>query len=241
VETDLEKHNETAETEQIEITISEDYGDGHLKTLDATLNLLFADELELLLPSTALEDDEAHLIETTRPGGNHALQDYQMQLMLIEQQNKKRLLLARQEQDNIENTSAVGVRNGRNRPGVISRRTHVSKMKNFQGPGQGDASWVAEVMPGQDGHADTSHIMKKRKRRERSHSQNEVDEKKDLIKSNHSNVQQGVSSLVSHSLLLMSSSLTPSHRVCHLTAVFFTWYLAKIVTNQQPTILLQPF
>ena len=31
-------------------------------------------------------------------GGNHALQDYQMQLMLLEQQNKKRLLMARQEQ-----------------------------------------------------------------------------------------------------------------------------------------------
>ncbi|KAK4695746.1 hypothetical protein P7C71_g2060, partial [Lecanoromycetidae sp. Uapishka_2] len=34
-------------------------------------------------------------------GGNHALQDYQMQLMLLEQQNKKRLLMARQEQDTI--------------------------------------------------------------------------------------------------------------------------------------------
>jgi hypothetical protein len=32
--------------------------------------------------------------------GNHALEDYQMQLMLLEQQNKKRLLMARQEQDN---------------------------------------------------------------------------------------------------------------------------------------------
>lgn len=31
--------------------------------------------------------------------GNHALQDYQMQLMLLEQQNKKRLMMARQEQD----------------------------------------------------------------------------------------------------------------------------------------------
>ena len=31
--------------------------------------------------------------------GNHALQDYQMQLMLLEQQNKKRLLMARQELD----------------------------------------------------------------------------------------------------------------------------------------------
>lgn len=36
------------------------------------------------------------------PGqGNHALQDYQMQLMLLEQQNKKRLLMARQEQDSM--------------------------------------------------------------------------------------------------------------------------------------------
>lgn len=34
-------------------------------------------------------------------GGNHALEDYQMQLMLLEQQNKKRLLMARQEHDNL--------------------------------------------------------------------------------------------------------------------------------------------
>ena len=34
------------------------------------------------------------------PGGsNHALQDYQMQLMLLEQQNKKRLLMAKQEHE----------------------------------------------------------------------------------------------------------------------------------------------
>ncbi|GAM43501.1 hypothetical protein TCE0_050f18365 [Talaromyces pinophilus] len=33
--------------------------------------------------------------------GNHALQDYQMQLMLLEQQNKRRLMMARQEQDSI--------------------------------------------------------------------------------------------------------------------------------------------
>ncbi|WEW59868.1 hypothetical protein PRK78_005349 [Emydomyces testavorans] len=32
-------------------------------------------------------------------GGNHALQDYQMQLMLLEQQNKRRLMMARQEHD----------------------------------------------------------------------------------------------------------------------------------------------
>ena len=44
--------------------------------------------------------------------GNHALQDYQMQLMLLEQQNKKRLLMARQEQDSMSGgphgQSAVG-------------------------------------------------------------------------------------------------------------------------------------
>lgn len=43
-----------------------------------------------------------------QPGGNHALQDYQMQLMLLEQQNKKRLLMARQEQDNITQHPASG-------------------------------------------------------------------------------------------------------------------------------------
>jgi hypothetical protein len=34
-------------------------------------------------------------------GENHALQDYQMQMMLLEQQNKKRIMMARQEQDNV--------------------------------------------------------------------------------------------------------------------------------------------
>lgn len=33
--------------------------------------------------------------------GTHALQDYQMQLMLLEQQNKRRLMMARQEQDSM--------------------------------------------------------------------------------------------------------------------------------------------
>ena len=40
--------------------------------------------------------------------GNHALQDYQMQLMLLEQQNKKRLLMARQEQDSMTHPGGVG-------------------------------------------------------------------------------------------------------------------------------------
>jgi hypothetical protein len=40
--------------------------------------------------------------------GSHALQDYQMELMLKEQQNKKRLLMARQEQDNISGSHKQG-------------------------------------------------------------------------------------------------------------------------------------
>ena len=44
--------------------------------------------------------------------GNHALQDYQMQLMLLEQQNKKRLLMARQEQDSM--THPGGMQSGPN-------------------------------------------------------------------------------------------------------------------------------
>ncbi|KAI0596147.1 hypothetical protein F4775DRAFT_594579 [Biscogniauxia sp. FL1348] len=41
-------------------------------------------------------------------GSNHALQDYQMQLMLLEQQNKKRLMMARQEQDSMTGMRADG-------------------------------------------------------------------------------------------------------------------------------------
>ncbi|CEJ55171.1 Putative Adhesion defective protein 3 [Penicillium brasilianum] len=51
-------------------------------------------------------------LQQVRPGmqtpggqhGNHALQDYQMQLMLLEQQNKRRLMMARQEQDSMSRT-----------------------------------------------------------------------------------------------------------------------------------------
>ncbi|KAF2430138.1 hypothetical protein EJ08DRAFT_661108 [Tothia fuscella] len=44
--------------------------------------------------------------------GSHALQDYQMQLMLLEQQNKKRLLMARQEQENINSVPGSGAGGG---------------------------------------------------------------------------------------------------------------------------------
>lgn len=38
-------------------------------------------------------------LQAQKSGPSHGLQDYQMQLMLLEQQNKKRLVMARQEQD----------------------------------------------------------------------------------------------------------------------------------------------
>lgn len=88
--------------ENIQATISEDLADGYNANLDASLKLLRQDDLKLRLPSDVLEDDEIHIIETTNlktASGENALQDYQMQLMLLEQQNKKRLLRARAELD----------------------------------------------------------------------------------------------------------------------------------------------
>ena len=61
--------------------------------------------------------------------GNHALQDYQMQLMLLEQQNKKRLMMARQEQHE-NNPNAPGMP-GVGMPGGLSpsgSRTGMSEL-----------------------------------------------------------------------------------------------------------------
>ncbi|MCJ1240998.1 hypothetical protein MMC14_009002 [Varicellaria rhodocarpa] len=76
--------------QNVQTSISEDLAGGQSAKLDASLKLLSEDELG---------DNNIHIIETARHSGNHALQDYQMQLMLLEQQNKKRLLLAKQEQE----------------------------------------------------------------------------------------------------------------------------------------------
>lgn len=95
-------NNKVNDKENVEITISEDLGDGQSAKLDASLKLLGVDDPKLLLPSDELEDDEIHIIETAidaPQGGSLALQDYQKQLMLLEQQNKKRLLKTRQELD----------------------------------------------------------------------------------------------------------------------------------------------
>jgi hypothetical protein len=47
---------------------------------------------------------------------NHALQDYQLQLMLLEQQNKKRLMLARQESAEHDSTGGCKSRDGQDCP-----------------------------------------------------------------------------------------------------------------------------
>lgn len=79
--------------------------------------------------------------------GNHALQDYQMQLMLLEQQNKKRLLMARQEQERLQqpgeaqqgipfNTSSPQGRLPGSPPtSVPPEQRGTPKMANQHGPG----------------------------------------------------------------------------------------------------------
>lgn len=90
--------NEGAENEDnIEATISEDLADGYDAKLDASLHLLTAEDGKLRLPTDKVEEDEIHIIENDMEHMKTAvyLQDYQRQLMLLEQQNKKRLLQAR--------------------------------------------------------------------------------------------------------------------------------------------------
>ena len=89
-------------------TISEDLSDGHSAGRDLFLGLLFEDGDNIVLNSECYEDEEIHVAERVvlfqpertetqqkSSTGSQALQDYQMQLMLLEQQNKKRLLKAR--------------------------------------------------------------------------------------------------------------------------------------------------
>jgi hypothetical protein len=66
-------------------------------------------------------------------GGNHALQDYQMQLMLLEQQNKKRLMMARQEQDSMTITRPDGSQ-GPGGPGQMGPNGQPFQGTSPQGP-----------------------------------------------------------------------------------------------------------
>jgi hypothetical protein len=80
----------------VECTISEDLAGGRTAQQDQNLKALHADKDQLVLRTHAIGEDADRGVEGS---GNHALQDYQMQLMLLEEQNKQRLLETRQEQD----------------------------------------------------------------------------------------------------------------------------------------------
>lgn len=63
-------------------------------------------------------------------GGSHALQDYQMQLMLLEQQNKRRLMMARQEQDGMSSHTGVPASNGQFAPNLSPGQANPSPNPN---------------------------------------------------------------------------------------------------------------
>lgn len=73
---------------EVDYTISEDHSAGHAAHVESGLRMLAADPMGAFPPGF-----NAGVMS------NESLQDYQMQLMLLEQQNKKRLLMAREEQD----------------------------------------------------------------------------------------------------------------------------------------------
>ena len=66
-----------------------------------------------LFGSSNVASSNSALFGSSRAGnpsseGNHALQDYQMQMMLLEQQNKKRMMMAEQEKDTISGAGGYG-------------------------------------------------------------------------------------------------------------------------------------
>lgn len=63
----------------------------------------FGDNMQMDMYNQRMAGQQMQGAPGAGQSGNHALQDYQMQLMLLEQQNKKRLMMARQEQDNAVN------------------------------------------------------------------------------------------------------------------------------------------
>ena len=73
--------------------------------------------------------------------GNHALQDYQMQLMMLEQQNKKRLQLARAEQDGARPEGQPGI------AGAPGFAPGMSPQGSRSGPSPGPNDQIKRVSP----------------------------------------------------------------------------------------------
>lgn len=73
--------------------------------------------------------------ERPAPSNSHELQDYQMQKMLLEQQNKRRLMIARQKQAEESQESPVASRKqSAGRSPAPVQRSQANRMKLFSGP-----------------------------------------------------------------------------------------------------------
>ena len=234
--------------EKIEVTISEDLADGQIDKLDAALKLLSDDELRLLIPSDELEDDEIHIIETqfsAPQGGIHALQDYQMQLMLLEQQNKKRLLMARQEQSNTQ-TADNRIQK--------ARRSYEERFYTKQKTKVTNSDYLSPKMPRTRNDTYPRRVARKRKLDDESQEQQPDKATRDMNASD-SNVTRGLNtdrrelSEVRVSALgfgsgLVKLGLTNFDRTYHLTSISFIRSHANTLFHGnipcQPSEMLPP-
>ena len=103
--------------------------------------------------ATQMRPNGAMQVPAGATGGNHALQDYQMQLMLLEQQNKKRLMMARQEQDNISRDPSMPGQPGMNPPGMSPSGSRTGNSPNpseqmKRTPGLGGSPAPGDLMHG---------------------------------------------------------------------------------------------
>lgn len=164
--------------ENTEVTISEDLADGHSANLDASLKLLGVGDLKLLLPSDELEDDEIHIIQTTNVAlrdGDHAQQQYQLQLMLLEQQNYRRLLRAKQEPEfrgfqMFDDLASTREYERQIRPQAISKE-QLRSIAADKPTSDLRAVRVRNKMPTKSAHKDTTPVTKRRKRDAQSQPQ----------------------------------------------------------------------
>ncbi len=98
----------------------------------------------------ALQDYQMQLMQGPNAASrNHSLQDYQMQLMLLEQQNKKRLMMARQQQDSVAgDCGSTPAQPGTQLPGMcpLGSGTGTTPLLNEWGPTAdfGPGPWEGE-------------------------------------------------------------------------------------------------
>ena len=167
-----EKQDTVDNKKDIEITISEDLAEGQVAKLEASLKLLSEGDLKLLIPSDELEDDEIHIIETSVevPQITTALglQDYQMQLMLLEQQNTKRLLTAQQSrQGHTQFEQATARELKRRSQRILLNKKQTQTIMTQQSFGDLEAAQVEPNVLAM--HADIAHTFPGSKRQKHEH------------------------------------------------------------------------